>query len=259
MRWVYLSPHFDDVALSCGGLVWEQAHSGDQVEIWTVCAGDPPDTPLSPFAQSLHDRWQTSPRAVEDRRQEDQRAAQALGATIRRFDWPDCIYRFRPENGHPVIRGEYDLFHAEPEESLVNEVSAKLASTLPAGVRLVCPMAIGDHVDHHLTRRAAERLGAPLFFYPDYPYILQLPTILEKMEGSGARGGAMGRTPASPDEKWTRLAGFISEEGLSAWQKSIAAYQSQISTFWHKVPDMELAIRNYWAGGGGRLWKIKIT
>ena len=23
-KWVYLSPHFDDVVLSAGGLVWEQ-------------------------------------------------------------------------------------------------------------------------------------------------------------------------------------------------------------------------------------------
>ena len=29
MRWIYLSPHFDDAVLSCGGLIWEQTHSGD--------------------------------------------------------------------------------------------------------------------------------------------------------------------------------------------------------------------------------------
>ncbi len=28
MRWVYLSPHFDDVILSSAGLVWEQVQVG---------------------------------------------------------------------------------------------------------------------------------------------------------------------------------------------------------------------------------------
>jgi len=40
MRWIYISPHFDDAVLSCGGLIWEQTHKGITVEIWTVCAGD---------------------------------------------------------------------------------------------------------------------------------------------------------------------------------------------------------------------------
>ncbi|MBA4379671.1 MAG: PIG-L family deacetylase, partial [Anaerolinea sp.] len=57
MRWIYISPHLDDAVLSCGGLIWEQSHAGTQVEIWTVCTGDPPEGPLSPFAEVLHAEW----------------------------------------------------------------------------------------------------------------------------------------------------------------------------------------------------------
>jgi hypothetical protein len=64
MEWIYLSPHFDDVAFSCGGLVWEQTELGDEVSIWTICAGEPPPGPVSKYAQSLHDRWKTGPSAV---------------------------------------------------------------------------------------------------------------------------------------------------------------------------------------------------
>jgi LmbE family N-acetylglucosaminyl deacetylase len=71
MDWIYLSPHLDDVVLSCGGLVWEQARQGERVEIWTICAGDPPPIPLSSFAASLHERWQTNNKrqssAAEDK------------------------------------------------------------------------------------------------------------------------------------------------------------------------------------------------
>jgi len=34
------------------------------------------------------------------------------------------------------------------------------------------PLAIGSHRDHVLTRTAAERLGIPLWFYADYPYLV---------------------------------------------------------------------------------------
>ncbi len=40
--WIFVSAHFDDVVLSAGGLVWELTRRGDQVEVWTVCAGNPP-------------------------------------------------------------------------------------------------------------------------------------------------------------------------------------------------------------------------
>ena len=93
MQWIYISPHLDDVALSCGGRVWEQAQEGDHASIWTICAGDPPQGPLSPFAQSLHDRWETGREAIAQRREEDILSCRQLGASYRHFDVPDCIYR----------------------------------------------------------------------------------------------------------------------------------------------------------------------
>ena len=57
-EWIFLSTHFDDVVLSAGGMVWELVKRGEHVEIWTICAGDPPfDKPLSDYAQMLHIFW----------------------------------------------------------------------------------------------------------------------------------------------------------------------------------------------------------
>src|SRR5512147_1498099 len=107
MEWIYLSPHFDDVALSCGALVWEQATAGHTVNIWTVCAGDQPPGPLSPFAKKLHQRWETGGDAVYLRRREDIQSCAQMGAAYRHFSIPDCIYRGSSE---PFYNSEEALF-----------------------------------------------------------------------------------------------------------------------------------------------------
>src|SRR5690606_25674008 len=47
MRWIYLSPHLDDAALSAGGWIYDQVQAGNSVEIWNLMCGLPPTTELS--------------------------------------------------------------------------------------------------------------------------------------------------------------------------------------------------------------------
>ena len=79
MNWIYLSPHLDDVALSAGGLLWEQERTGEQVSVWTICAGDPGPEPISPFAETLQNRWRVGRDAVAIRRSEDVQSCAVLG------------------------------------------------------------------------------------------------------------------------------------------------------------------------------------
>lgn len=242
MRWVLLSPHLDDVALSCGGLVWEQTHQGREVEIWTICAGDPPEGVISPFAQSLQERWALSNRAAAIRREEDVVACAILGARARHLPIPDCIYRRSPATGEALYASEQALFgdlHPE-EDRLIDELVHFLENHVPSKAELVCPLTLGGHVDHLLTRAAAERLGRPLWYYADYPYLEK-----QSPEDSGVlpTGCEKGVFP-------------VSEAGVSAWTQSVAAYRSQISTFWESLAAMESAIRNYWQRSGGvTLWR----
>ena len=163
MKWIYLSPHLDDVVYSCGGLIWEQVQSGVQVEIWTICAGDVL-SPLSPYAQSLHTRWQTGPEAVFVRRAEDLEACQKLGVLAKHFDIPDCIYRYMPQSGEPVVSSDNGLFSPlKTEESyLVEKLAGQLESGLLPQTKVVCPLTVGGHMDHRLTRMAAEALRRSL-------------------------------------------------------------------------------------------------
>jgi LmbE family N-acetylglucosaminyl deacetylase len=234
MHWIYLSPHLDDVALSVGGLLWEQSQAGDQVSIWTICAGDPPPGNLSPFAESLHARWETGTQSMPVRRAEDIVSCQQLGADYMHFDLPDCIYRRSPVSGEPLYASEADLWipvKAE-EEPLIDLLATQIRDRLPVEASVVSPLTLGDHVDHRLTRAAASRLQLPLWFYADYPYVLQTEN-MKALDNFQAE-----ITPISPG-------------GIRAWQAAVAAHQSQISTFWASLTEMRQAIQYYAQKMGG--------
>ncbi len=241
MIWIFLSPHLDDAALSCGGMIAELVRQGNTVEVWTICAGDPPPGPLSPLAQSLHQRWETHENPVEVRREEDRQACALLGAGFRHFAIPDCIYRRHPITGEPLIRENDELFQPLPEVEwpLAEELQQQLSAHMPAGARVISPLTLGGHIDHHLVRRAAEGLNLPLLYYADYPYAM-------RTREDRARW---------LKQDWKTLDFPISRDSLLKWQAAVAAYQSQLSTFWRSAAEMESAIESYWqAVGGTQLW-----
>jgi LmbE family N-acetylglucosaminyl deacetylase len=246
MRWVYLSPHFDDVVLSCGGIVWEQVQAGEVVEIWTICAGAPDvSEPLSDFAKQLHERWQTGLEAVEIRRREDEAAGRVLGARLRYWNLPDCIYRRLP-TGQWLVNGEEDLWQPvhPQEEGVIAQMARWMLKGLAYGVKLVCPLTLGNHVDHRLVRTAAEQvvqqLGQPLWFYSDYPYAVRAPAELQDKVSSD----------------WQKECWQVTPAALMAWQEAVASHVSQLSTFWGGLDEMRSALETYWRSGGGScLWK----
>jgi LmbE family N-acetylglucosaminyl deacetylase len=241
MHWTYLSPHLDDVALSCGGLLWEQIQAGENVAIWTVCAGDPPSGQFSPFAESLHARWQTAFETVAQRRAEDLASCAHMGVAARHFSIPDCIYRRHPADDSALYASEESIFgELHPSENdLVELLSAELRRSLPVSVSLVCPLTLGGHVDHRLTRAAAEKLQRPLWFYADYPYVLR-----DWQENDGRVAGM------------EKVLFPISESSLKVWGDAIGAHTSQVFTFWPDLETMSVAIREYALRMGGvPLWR----
>lgn len=234
MRWIYISPHLDDVVLSCGGLIWEQSEAGVPVEIWTIAAGFPPAGEFTPFAQLLHAQWGVAGgrEAVRMRREEDRRAAKHLGAKPVHLNVADAIYRRGP-------RGEIlyaDIFVSpHPAEAwLPAKIAATLVERLKRDDTLVGPLAIGGHVDHIIVRSAVEQCGRLSWYYADVPYVLDRPEELNH--------AAAGLRPVSFP---------ISEEGLAAWQDAIAAYASQVEMLFASKEQMQAAVRDYWAAQVG--------
>ena len=231
MRWIYISPHFDDAVLSCGGLIWEQTHSGIPVEIWTVMAGDPPPGPVSDLITRVHTDWNTGTpqETVALRRIEDQNSARYVGATVRHMKIVDALYR-RTNTGNLLYTQDVlDPIPVHPRDTgIVEDATRQIAENLTQHDTIVCPLSIGGHVDHIITRKAVEALGRPLWYYADIPYLLKHENEL---------------APATANMKGKTF--FISAQGLAAWQKGIAAHASQISTLFEDVQDMRAQVKNY--------------
>lgn len=239
-RWIYISPHFDDAVLSCGGLIYEQTRQGKEVEIWTICAGEAPVGEISPLAQVCHFQWgmANAEETVTKRRGEDHQAAGIVGAGCQHFPFPDCVYR-RGADGELLYT--MDVFgQRHPfEKDLDIEIAEALARKLQPGDRLVCPLTIGRHLDHVLTRAAVDRLGQRPWYYADIPYLLHHPEELDPA------------TAVMESEFFP-----VSEAGLRSWQDGIAAYRSQILMLFETEEKMRTAIDSHWAESQGtHLWR----
>jgi LmbE family N-acetylglucosaminyl deacetylase len=235
MRWVYLSPHLDDAALSAGGLIYEQSQAGHPVEIWTFMCGYPPwpEGDLSSFALSNHEEWgfSSAEETAYMRREEDKNAAAILGASTVHFDFLDCIYR-RGANGE-WLYSDIDLPPHAEDSWIPAQLAEVIASRLQADDVLVCQLSVGSHVDHVLVRQGAELLGYPLRYDIDVPYIFYHPEELEP-KSAGMKESVQ----------------LITEAGLHCWKEAILAYKSQLAVLGEAFNTPEKAqasIQSYWA------------
>jgi len=173
-RVVILSPHLDDAALSCGGLL--HALRAMPTLVVTLCSGNPPPRTAPDGSRKLPARrGHVSPRI---RRAEDIAAMHAINAAFVHLSFPDAIYRRSVQTGRLIYlsaRERWVAPHAD-DSAYIEELYGLLRRIcLDLGpILLVSPMGIGDHVDHQITARVAMRLadaGASLLFYEDFPYV----------------------------------------------------------------------------------------
>lgn len=231
---LYLSPHFDDAALSCGGQIFGHIARGESVLVVTITAGDPPPDPVSDTVASLHRRWSDSlgdapdhARMVAQRRAEDRAAWEILRADYLHLPFRDCIYRCGPDDTQPLYPGPTDMFGPiNPEDAVVVEQLAEAFGALPTGNTIYLPLGVGRHVDHQVTRRAGEAVfGRAARYYEDYPYTMA-PGALEAV------------LPTSAREEWTAETIWLDDNALRAKIAAVAAYRSQLSSFFASEADL---------------------
>ncbi len=254
IRSIYLSPHSDDAALSCGGHIARQTRNGQRALVVTVCTGPPPIQLVdSDFVRELHTRW-----AVDDpiaaRRAEDLAALRALRAEALHLNVPDCIYRIDAQTGQPLYPNRAAIFGtlASQETRLIDELAHQLQRLEPlCGTTIYAPLCVGNHVDHQLVRAAAERWGAPggqLVYYEDYPYA----------QDPAAVKAALALNAMDP------MLIELDEADLSEKIAAVACYQSQLSTFFADGAEMARQLEAFarFCGGGEkmaeRLWQPQI-
>ena len=240
LQHVLLSPHFDDVVFSCGALVAQWARSGQRVAIVTICAGLPPAGPLSAYASKLHRRWSPQleslpAQMVAQRRAEDLRAADMLGAMAIHLTVPDCIYRLNPDGGW-LYEGHAQIFGAlhAAEQHLPRQIAQQLVriSGVTAATRIWTPLALGNHVDHQMVRAASQQCALPgqRGYYEDYPYAEDATAIA-------------GVTLPGPELAQRSLQ--VTAQNLEAKLNAISAYESQLSSFWIDGAEMRQRVTDY--------------
>ncbi|MEO7018734.1 MAG: PIG-L family deacetylase [Ktedonobacteraceae bacterium] len=192
-RHIFLSPHFDDVAYSCGGTLGVQVSVGLRPLVITIFGGVPQDTTLSPFAMDIHRKMgfsQNVTTAVSTRRREDAAAMELLGVDYLWLDYSEASYRGTPAyytNDSQLMGGEVNPGDRWIDEEFAETLIA-LRKRLPDTV-WYAPLGVGRHVDHQIVCSAADRLtqlGAKVNLYEDFPYVVRQPGALtERLEEFG--------------------------------------------------------------------------
>lgn len=239
-----LSPHLDDAALSCGGLIAQRTRLGQRVRVLTIFAGDEPAEPPSPLAANLARWWGLAPGSVmRARRAEDRAAGEVLGADVEQWNELEAPYRRDPRDGRLLYTTLGALFRrVDPaEEAFVATLGERFAS-LPEPLEVLAPLGVGGHVDHQLVRQAAtSRWGSALRHYEEFPYAAWKRLAVWRV--------------TRPRRRWRTETAPLAEEDLTMRCRAIARYRSQLEPMFGGEAPMERRVRRYARRvGGERFW-----
>jgi LmbE family N-acetylglucosaminyl deacetylase len=252
--YVYISPHLDDVPLSCSGTICQQKIQGFNILVVTVFAADP-QPPFSPFVQSFHRAWEAADETpYQVRKVEERKAMAVLNVDYAWFDWLEILYR------DPVLSELIELF-CEPGNLAIHPQDAPIFATLCnwlADLRLaypraqmVVPLSLGGHRDHRLIFRASlDALDRTrLLFFEDFPYATYQAEELTELVKQYIL------TPIEVD---------ISD-CLEQRIQTAESYQSQLPALYYSASQFLDLIREYTSTLGGqkrfveRYWKLAQT
>jgi LmbE family N-acetylglucosaminyl deacetylase len=230
-RHIYISPHYDDAVLSCGGSIALQRLAGYQALVVTVFGGAGNGS-LSAFGQQLHREmgFGTTPaEAVARRQEEDAAACEHVGADTLWLDFPDALYR--GYESRDALYGGVNRTDVSFEDQIA-AILLEIRSRAPLAV-VYAPMGIGHHVDHQLVTSAADRLtqqGANIKFYEDFPYV-----------------AAQGALAARQSELGLKMEPELNEVSLQVPMRieASALYRSQIPQLFGSEDHMRQQIESY--------------
>lgn len=254
---LFISPHLDDAALSCGGLIHQLVQKGDEVIIATICTADAPThIRLSPTALRIHNtEWHLGDRPYVRRCEEDIAACGQLHAQYWHLGLLDAIYRHDAQ-GNAYYLEDFMGGATIPADALAQGQSIHSAlhqhmCTQPKTHRAITayvPLALGGHVDHLIVRDATSavmrELAIPIVYYEDFPY--------------AERDDALSNREVA--DKQAHLV-TLSQADVNARTSAILHYQSQLEPVFHveNHPNIPSAVtervRAYVAKvGGERYW-----
>ena len=241
---IFLAPHYDDVALSCGGTVAAlAAASATAPLVLTIFGGTPAGDDLTAFARWQHERWGTAGRdAVAVRQDEERTAASILKCATRTLPYLDAIYRgdhYLSDDAlfGPVLDADLPLI-----ARLLADLLALPEFVAAPDATFYVPLAIGNHVDHQIVFQVGQLLaarGLRVLAYEDFPYAI--------LDNARARRlAALGDALGEPE-----LVSIAAT--LPRRIAAIGAYRTQVPTIF-RFTDNWPGVVGAWARevGGGR-------
>jgi len=175
---IYLSPHFDDVAICCGGTISKQCRAGLSVLVISIFT--PPSRnkyPASQFAKHIEQIMGGYSDLFSVRCEENSKAIKALGAEPVWLDFEEAIYRGNEQQREWYYENLNTLFGSihSAEQFMFQELADTIANivNIDSLTTLYAPLGIGGHVDHrliHYAARAMSKSGLRCKYYEDFPY-----------------------------------------------------------------------------------------
>ena len=224
---LFLSPHLDDVAFSCGGTLVRLAQEGWTTHLVTVFTR----TALNPTGFALACQLDKGLEADVDymtlRRNEDRRFAEKAGAA-------DVYHMDLLEAPHRGYASAPELFaDVRAEDDVWKDVQARLAHLI-ADVHpdlIFAPQGIGGHVDHIQAIRAVRALShpPPVAWYRDAPYAIRFPEA----------------PPADLLPEGLRERAVDIEAALQTKLDAIAAYETQLGFQFGSEKKMRAVLRDF--------------
>jgi len=184
---VFVSPHLDDAALSCGGLLLHAARRTPVTVVTIFTEGGPPPYTLSARRYLRLVGARDARVLYQQRREEDRAALEPLGITCVHAGLTEALFRRRPEvpPGRwrdrllPELAHVYPVYRLQITSGRIAAADAGTLEQASAVVRwlagsgqclLLAPLGVGGHVDHVLVHAAAARSAPRVVYYSDFPY-----------------------------------------------------------------------------------------
>lgn len=243
-RHLFVSPHLDDVALSCGGTVALLRNRGREVTVVTLFVGEIPNAERSEFAEQTIRLWGGHPTPLELRMSEEMAALRVLGVDAETNVWPgqypDAPFRRHPVEKRWLYTSNWALFRVpDPSEAdIPHRIAGEISTLVDTGTRVYIPLGLGNHVDHMLASAAGRILagqGVEVVWYEDYPYA-ERDARVSRLEARG----------------WRPLLVPLSDREVEAKIRAILCYRSQIPSLFGREREVRRRIIDYMMTVSGR-------
>lgn len=197
---LFISPHMDDIALSCGGTLISHINQLNDVRILSVFSEFGSED-KNDFVRSILSNMDYNKSAGDSfgtvRRREEMALSRLINTNIILGGFNDAAWR--------CCDSEEKLFNLAPDENLISAISSKLISINRefSPDTIFVPKGLGSHIDHIAARDAALKVfeKKKILFYEDFPYCYNLPDI-QVSKPIHDQKLSMVRTDITPFIKW---------------------------------------------------------